>query len=282
MIISHSTQQTYQKHRHSIGHHGISVKKDGVVKSLHRPKDPLLKNYKLGEFIGRGANGEVFHACNVRHGKKVAVKTCIRPMNEDRVQLCMNEAFIHFKIYNRYPEATIKLDKILVSETKSHLIMDVGPQSLKRSMKQGLITSSFDVLSILVGSVGVLRKMHSCDIVHNDLKMDNLVGEKVSRGDWKIKLIDFGLSYISASAADKDIAGVCEYFAELVGDFNFKVFSKQVSLESDEVEVLDRIKASLRQLKDEEIDLNTFYDCLLGVRRDFVDRIDSWKFEPES
>ena len=142
--------------------------------------------------------------------------------------------------------------------------MDVGPKSIKQSMKDGEINTITDVISIILNSIDVIQKVHNCNIVHNDLKMDNMIAQKNSSGRWDVKVIDFGLSYIDEDqkADIKDQQFVHLYFAEIIQDFNFKIVFKQIEISPKDRDRLDTLKAYTRDLCDEEINI-VEYQALL-------------------
>lgn len=98
-------------------------------------------------------------------------------------------------------------------------------------------------LLIILTILSALRVLHAANIVHGDLKPDNILIKQKSESNFVAKLIDFDDSYFAREAPDindedepEDIVGTLDYYSPELGAYVRKdgsVKSSDLGLESD-------------------------------------------------
>ena len=157
---------------------------------LEYPKTSL-EFYKIGRSIGHGAFGKVNIALHVLSGHIVSIKSFNKKRNDFSLSKIQNEAKIMKKL---------KVHKNIVTflelfETEEHycLVMEnvVGGNLLYAINKMGRIPENLAKI-IFKQLVLTLEYIHSKNIVHRDIKTDNILLDL----DNTIKICDFGISKI--------------------------------------------------------------------------------------
>jgi serine/threonine protein kinase len=164
---------------------------------LHEKKLPDIPGYDIREKIAEGGIGTVYKGVQLSTDQTVAIKiiaarasTC--PKSRQRAER-------EFRSANRlvHPNIVQALDFIR-EESKLYLVMEyVDGLSLGEHVERhGPLTESAAVA--VIAQVGqALHFMHSHDMIHRDIKPDNILVTK----DGKAKLTDFGLVKESLSNA---------------------------------------------------------------------------------
>ncbi|EPQ62400.1 Bgt-1818 [Blumeria graminis f. sp. tritici] len=135
---------------------------------------PDLKDYRLGECLGRGAFGSVYKAFNWGTGEAVAVKK-IKLGDLPKSEL-------------RMIEAEIDLLKNLNNGSLHSICKSYGkfPENL---------------VGVYMGQILLgLQYLHDQGVIHRDIKGANILTTK----DGKVKLADFGVSTSTFAGADKE------------------------------------------------------------------------------
>ena len=171
-----------------------------------------LEAFEIGNQLGRGAYGKVFHAINKETREEVAIKVYQRyHIIKQRCEHWLNNEILSLKKIKH--ENIIKLYQVIETRKDVNLVMElVNGQSLGdyiRSKKSRRLEEK-EALRIFEQIVDGISYCHSLDIAHRDIKVDNvLLDEKT-----KVKLIDFGLS-VSTKPQDKlkEYCGTESYMA---------------------------------------------------------------------
>jgi len=81
-------------------------------------------------------------------------------------------------------------------------------------------------IRILLTILSSMKVLHACDIVHGDLKPDNILIKKTDRDEYIAKLIDFDDSYFAGTAPDitddenaEEIVGTIDYYSPELGSY---------------------------------------------------------------
>ena len=189
----------------------------------HYPKSSL-EFYKIGRIIGKGAFGKVNLALHIASGRLVAIKSFNKKkLTTERSKLKINNEIeilkkikkINFctKIYDTFETE----DYILI--VMEYICGDLLNYIRKREkLKEKIAKNIFK--QILTG----LKYIHKLNIVHRDIKLDNLLLDLNNT----IKICDFGVSKILSSAEDimYDHCGTPAYIPpEIFQNLGYKGFS---------------------------------------------------------
>lgn len=148
-----------------------------------QPNDIINDRYLLLRSIGRGSFGEVWLATDQKLGMNVAIKIYIaldpRGLNEFKTE---------FKsAYNLHHQNLLRADYFDNIGNKPYLVMQYCPCSV--GDKVGKMDEA-EIWNFIKGVAGGLTYLHSNDIIHRDIKPDNIL--KDEQGNYVIT--DFGLS----------------------------------------------------------------------------------------
>ena len=167
----------------------------------------VLNRYSIIESIGRGGYGEVFKAEDTLMGRTVAVKrinisskASSRTLNEARAAGQLN-----------HPNVVTVYD-LEHDDKYYYLIMEyIDGAPLSRILQAKSPFTIEEALDVSIQIADALEAAHAMDIVHRDIKPDNIM---VTR-DGNVKVTDFGIARLSASTmtAEGDVLGTFAYMS---------------------------------------------------------------------
>ena len=150
-----------------------------------------IGDYILGNEIGSGAFGKVVSATHQITGEKVAIKILdkmILSQTPEDYQLVKQELNILKIVKHKY---IVQLYEIL--ETPQHIFI-VTEYCEGRDLMDYILTrtrlTEEESLKFFQQLINALYYLHSQNITHRDIKIDNLLLDR----NYDLKLIDFGLS----------------------------------------------------------------------------------------
>jgi len=181
-----------------------------VSKKVNRPKTPCSDinseddlseerilisgsaSYVLGKQIGNGAYSIVKEGIKKPDEMRVAVKIYKRSLNNKKTQDTKNEVRILKKLDHKN---VVKFYESIETADNLYLVFEfISEQSLcvyLHSKRKERLTEDV-VRTIFAQIVAGVSYLHSKDIVHRDIKLDNMLIDS----NLKIKLIDFGFATI--------------------------------------------------------------------------------------
>lgn len=161
--------------------------------------------YKPLRFLGAGTFGRVF-LCQDSHNNIFAVKLAEMGKEGERAA-CISELEISSRCKEKgvscaipYLNGTTSINKIKCAQLFSYqpvqFVMPVGLsyidfifQYIKK--KDGRLSSS-EVFFLIYNMFSIIKKIHECDIVHRDIKPQNMMLVVASSGKVQLMLSDFG------------------------------------------------------------------------------------------
>ena len=181
--------------------------------------DPLIgqvldDRYRIDDAVARGGMAMVYKGTDLRLDRVIALKIMHRHLLDD-------EGFVErFQREARSAATLIHPNLVAVHDTgrdgdSVYLVMEYLPNvTLRKELRhRGMLTPRQAVI-VLDAILAGLEAVHSAEMIHRDLKPDNvLLG-----ADGQIKLADFGLARaVSAATTTKTLMGTVGYVApELV------------------------------------------------------------------
>ena len=150
-----------------------------------------IGNYKLGEEIGSGAFGKVILGLHIITGEKVAIKILdkfILSQTPEDYELVKQELSILKIVKHKY---IVQLYEILETPQHIFIIMEYceGQDIMDYILTRNRLTEE-ESLKYFQQLINALYYLHSQNITHRDIKIDNLLLDR----NLDLKLIDFGLS----------------------------------------------------------------------------------------
>lgn len=166
--------------------------------------------YRLDSELGRGGMGTVFRATDLRLSKAVALKVLAPRFARDpdaqarfRVEAEAMAGLHHTHI--------VPVTDFVQRRDLCFLVMElvVGgsiSQLLRFYSEQGRSFPEREALELCRQAAEGLAHAHARDVLHRDIKPDNLLCERVSLGDgsaaWLVKIVDFGIAQLRRARPD--------------------------------------------------------------------------------
>ena len=177
-----------------------------------------IPGYEIEKQIGKGGMAGVYLALHKALDRKVAIKVMNRQTNDDSDYSArfLREARIVANL--SHPNIVTIFD---VGEHDGHdyIVMELLPsgETLSDKIKQGI--RSDDTLSIIKQVATALDAAHDKNIVHRDIKPDNIM----FRADGSVVLMDFGVARSVDAAATKMtqagmVIGTPQYMSPELGE----------------------------------------------------------------
>jgi tRNA A-37 threonylcarbamoyl transferase component Bud32 len=180
----------------------------------------IAGRYEIVERIGAGAMGQVLHVRHRRLGKSFALKLMQAELalHAEALEIFHREARLASAL--SHPGIVSIVDFGEDPDWGLFIVMEYldGEPLSRRIEAGGGVLPVPVVCSVAAQLVDALHHSHSHDVVHGDLKSDNVFccnPSGTERRKWVVKLLDFGMANLASSAAGHQdrVAGTPEYIA---------------------------------------------------------------------
>ncbi|KAJ3341527.1 hypothetical protein HDU93_004687 [Gonapodya sp. JEL0774] len=166
---------------------------------LPGPTQPVLApcEYKTGKTLGQGSYATVKEAVHVKTGKRYAVKVISKQLMKGKEVMILNEIEVLKRVSKGHPNIVTLWD-YFETPNNLYLVMDlcVGGELFDRICEKGSYYEE-DAAAISRVVVDAVRYLHDQNVVHRDIKAENLLFRTRESSDPADLLIaDFGLSKI--------------------------------------------------------------------------------------
>ncbi|KAJ2962780.1 hypothetical protein NQZ79_g2085 [Umbelopsis isabellina] len=176
-----ATQKKKQEQRISTMTESQIMEKLRSVVSRGDPNE----SFKRLKRVGQGASGSVYVAIDLASNQKVAIKQ-MDLANQPRKELIVNEILVMKE--SQHPNIVNFLDSYLVKQNELWVIMEY--------MEGGALTDVIDnntmteqqIATVCMETTRGLYHLHSQNIIHRDIKSDNILLNAVGQ----VKISDFG------------------------------------------------------------------------------------------
>ncbi len=173
---------------------------------LPAPGDVLEGKIEIVRQLGQGGMGAVYEGLHRKTGRRVAVKV-IRPeiaTDAQAVSRFLQEALVCGKV--RHPNV-VNIFDASTADGRPYLVMELleGETLAHRIARDGPLPFG-DALDIIAATLTGVAAVHDCGIVHRDLKPDNLFLPRPGSDPAIVKVMDFGISKLSAGDSLADTA----------------------------------------------------------------------------
>ena len=165
--------------------------------------DVLDGKYRVLRVLGKGGMGVIVAAVHVELGHRVALKFLLKSavQNEEVVARFAREARAAAMLQNEH--ATRVLDIGRLPSGQPYMVLELldGSDLGAHVARNGPLPIE-EAVSYVLEACEAIAEAHSLGIVHRDLKPDNLFLARRPDGSRTVKVLDFGISKLSA---DNDV-----------------------------------------------------------------------------
>ncbi len=153
----------------------------------------VLQEYYIIKVLGNGSYGCVVEACHLQTGATVAIKRIPR-LFEDILdsKRILREITLLGSMKNQF---IVELQDILYDNTNPQfdtifLVFEYAPSDLRKIIKSAMFLQMLDLQYLIYHILCGLKYIHSCAVLHRDLKPGNILLDN----NYRIKICDFGLA----------------------------------------------------------------------------------------
>ena len=161
-------------------------------------------NYQLLTRIGGGGFGEVYRAEHAELGNPFAVKILHPRLAQDPqfVERFRHEAMVLAGLQHENVVQVVDFGQ--KDDIGFYLVMEwLEGRTLHRIWRQKRVLSQGKIYALFSQLLDALQLAHDSGIVHRDMKPENLILTKGSRGRTILKIVDFGIATIISGSNDK-------------------------------------------------------------------------------
>lgn len=184
---------------------GASNKQRSSTRPLDAPQSLLGRvlsgNYRLDRVINAGGMGIIFEARQLSVDRPVAIKL-LKPTlsgDSDLMQRFSQEVEIGKDLW--HPNVVSLLDAGRDASGLVYLVMEFFDGETFRSALQRKELSLIEILEVFSQACNALIEAHGNQVIHRDLKFDNIMLKRHRDGAIHVKLLDFGV----AKMLDRDV-----------------------------------------------------------------------------
>jgi len=179
---------------------------DTRIKALADVKvDNIATIYTLGDELGRGRFSVVQSAIHLKENSRYAIKVVENDSLSDEENLEALETEIKILRQLKHPHI-VNLKEVVTAADNTYIVMELlsGGELFNRIVDKGSYQEK-EAADLFAQILLSLEYLHSRNIVHRDVKPENILFVSSESSD--MKLIDFG--YAGLWAADKQLTGLC-------------------------------------------------------------------------
>ncbi len=163
----------------------------------------LAGKYRVERVLGEGGMGVVVAATDTQLERMVAIKFLLPEYagHGEAAERFMREARAAVKIQSEHIARVIDVNKM--DNGSPYMVMEhLQGGDLSQVLEKHGQLSVEDAVSYVIQACDAIAEAHSYGIVHRDLKPANLFLAKQPDGSSKVKVLDFGISKNTITAAD--------------------------------------------------------------------------------
>ncbi|KAI5360248.1 putative serine/threonine-protein kinase, active [Septoria linicola] len=219
--------------------HALAVReklpsKDGTAQRTAKEVEGL-KDYQLGQCLGRGAFGSVYAALNWSTGETVAIKQVrLSDMPKAELNVIMQEIDL---LKNLNHANIVKYHGFVKSTDSLYIILEYCEQGSLHSICKNFGKFPENLVALYISQVlqGLLF-LHEQGVIHRDIKGANILTTK----EGLIKLADFGVATKQSGLAEGSVVGTPYWMAPEVIELSGATTASDIwSLGCTVIELLD-------------------------------------------
>jgi len=175
-------------------------------------EEEIFRKYDLGRKLGQGSFGVVFELNNKDTDQRFAIKIISKEKAGSKSAISFENEVLIMKSVTH--QNLIKLEEVYETKKKLYLITELceAGELAKWIKKQGHVPEHISKI-IMRQIVDAISYLHKNDIVHRDLKLENILIKEFDTNSetFYIKITDFGLS------SQRETAGTESMFEDYCG-----------------------------------------------------------------
>jgi serine/threonine-protein kinase len=197
----------------------IAVKGSGVFNVRPLVGITVGGKFVLREIIGAGAMGTVYRADQITLGRTVAVKILNADLARDDVMVKRFHQEARAASRLNHPNTISIIDFGQTGEGLLYLVMEfVRGRTMTEVIRQDFPLPQARLVDIACQVLAGLHEAHSQGVIHQDIKPDNILVERLRTGGDLVKIADFGIARLREEEPQKKdgapvICGTPEYMA---------------------------------------------------------------------
>ena len=180
-----------------------STRSGGETEPLDAPQSlvgrSLDGDYRLQEMINLGGMGIIFRADQISTGRTVAVKV-LKPSKSGEMNLMQRferEAEVLAEL--SHPNIVTLIDSGRDAGGLSYVAMEfVKGATFRRVLDNGNLSLQ-EILDVFAKTTSALAEAHAADVIHRDMKFDNIMVCRQADGHLRVTVLDFGVAKPMAS-----------------------------------------------------------------------------------
>ncbi|XP_068586722.1 serine/threonine-protein kinase 33 isoform X2 [Cebidichthys violaceus] len=168
----------------------------------------LREIYEFGRKLGQGSFGVVYEATHIETQTKWAIKEVCRPAaGSSKSKMLGNEIHLLKQVNHAH---IIHLQEVYHTAKMTYLVVDLcAGGDLKQLLQRKKFLTEDETRHIICSLADAVVYLHKRDIVHRDLKLENILVkndlDKDDNGRINIKVTDFGLSVKTSGVGIENI-----------------------------------------------------------------------------
>ena len=180
---------------------------------LPKPGSIIAGHYEIIERLGEGGMGSVFKAKDLTLNREVAIKFLLPHRLEKSVNILRFQREAQATARLNHP-GIVRMHRVETSEDgQPFLVMDFisGKTLAQRIASKGQLPLD-EVLDLFIAVCDALAHAHGMGVLHRDLKPSNIIICSSGPEKVNVKVLDFGLAKIIASASTQDLTQTGQTF----------------------------------------------------------------------
>jgi serine/threonine protein kinase len=164
--------------------------------------ETLNGSYELGEVVGRGGMGEIYLARRCQDNLECAVKILHPHLTDDQIAITRFQREV--EAARRLPPSCVpEVLEISLETAERYIAMEyLRGEDLGAMLRRSGRLPAAEVAALINELTAAVDAAHDAQLVHRDLKPNNIFLVSDERGTGRIRLLDFGISKLKDSSVD--------------------------------------------------------------------------------